>query len=92
MGELKAIWLKRAKRGPMDPVPSAQLEKKKGLLDDANRSTKRQITIIEEEKWEAMMAELGGALPPSARRANLMVAGNNTSFILRKYIQIFSQN
>ena len=33
----------------------------------------RTVTIIDEDIWTALMHELGANLPPSTRRANLMV-------------------
>ena len=33
------------------------------------------MTLIEREIWDALMLEMGGALPSSARRANLVVSG-----------------
>lgn len=74
-GRLRAIWLKRARRGPMDPVPSAIAVTGRGLVGNADQGRKRQVTLIEEEAWSRLMAELGGSASPSMRRANLMLSG-----------------
>lgn len=74
-GAVAAIWIKPARRGLMDAAASAELVTDRGLLGSANQGGRRQVTIIEEESWHAMMAELGAALPPSVRRANIMVRG-----------------
>ena len=76
MGELKAIWLKRAKKGPMDPVDEAVLKAGRGLMGNANQGGKRQVTIINQGVWEDVTARLGVDLDPSSRRANLMVSGD----------------
>ncbi len=73
--KLEKIWLKRAKRGQMDAVDSARLEINRGLLGNANRGGKRQVTIISQARWAELTAALGADLPPSTRRANLMVSG-----------------
>lgn len=75
MATLERIWLKRAKSGPMDPVETAELEIERGLRGNANRGGKRQVTIISLQRWAELMDTLGADLPPSARRANLMVSG-----------------
>lgn len=72
---LLAIWLKRSRGGPMDAVPEALLEPGKGLAGNANQGGRRQVTILDADVWEAVMAELSARLPPSARRANLLVRG-----------------
>jgi len=72
---LIAIWSKRAKRGPMDPIERTQLLVGGGLIDDANQSRKRQVTVLSSERWADVQSELGQTLDPSARRANLMVRG-----------------
>lgn len=74
-GRLDAIWLKRAHRGPMDPVDEAEAIAGRGLDGSVDRSRRRQITLLEREKWEAFMHELDADLDPSARRANLLVSG-----------------
>lgn len=74
-GRLDAIWRKRAHRGPMDPLNETTLEAGKGITGDANSGGRRQVTIIERERWDGHMAALGAKLDPSTRRANLMVSG-----------------
>ena len=75
MGELAAIWIKRVKRGKMDPVDAGTLVAGRGLVGNADQGRRRQVTLIEEEAWRTAMAELGAAADPSTRRANLMLRG-----------------
>lgn len=75
MSKLQAIWIKRFKRGPMDPVEQATLVAGRGLRGNTNQGGRRQVTIIEAERWAETCAELGVEVPPTARRANLMVSG-----------------
>ena len=75
VGRIEAIWVKRAKRGVMDPVPTAELVPGEGVRGSADRRGKRQVTLIEREAWSAMMAELSANVPPAARRANVMLSG-----------------
>src|SRR5215212_10961399 len=74
-GEVVKIWLKRFKRGPMDPVLFAEAVPGRGLAGNANQGGKRQITIIEESRWKEACDVVGVAVDPSARRANVMVRG-----------------
>jgi MOSC domain-containing protein YiiM len=82
-GRLRAIWLKRFKRGPMDPHPRASLVAGRGLAGNANQGGRRQVTLLAEEGWADALADLGfdpgvdpgAGLDPSLRRANLLISG-----------------
>ncbi len=75
VGSLVRIWVKRAHRGPMDLRDSAVLVAGRGLEGSADQGGKRQVTILEAERWAQMIADLRSDLDPSARRANLLVEG-----------------
>jgi MOSC domain-containing protein YiiM len=73
-GRLDAIWIKRARRGPMDSVPEASLRAGRGIDGNADQGGRRQVTLIEREVWELLIATLSGTLASSARRANLVLS------------------
>lgn len=86
-GRLERIWIKRAKLGPMDPHPRARLVAGEGIAGNSDQGGRRQVTVIEAERWADALAELpdpgpedqgagaGFAVDPAARRANLLVSG-----------------
>ncbi|MDZ7778728.1 MAG: MOSC domain-containing protein [Gemmatimonadota bacterium] len=74
-GRIEAIWIKRARRGPMDSVDRARLVSGEGIATDANFGrSRRQVTVIEHEVFERIREDLPDA-DPSMRRANVMVRG-----------------
>jgi MOSC domain-containing protein YiiM len=75
MGEIAAIWIKRFKHGPMDPVSEAEAVAGRGLKNNANQGGKRQVTLIDEWRWAEVQNELGIDVHPSTRRANVMLRG-----------------
>ena len=74
-GRLEAIWLKRMRRGPMDAVERAVLKAQQGIIGNTDQGGRRQVTLLECEVWEALMAQVGATLPPSIRRSNVLLSG-----------------
>lgn len=74
-GILTAIWVKRARRGPMDLTQRVALVKGRGIVGNANQGGRRQVTLITEERWATACGALGAVVGPSARRANLLLRG-----------------
>jgi MOSC domain-containing protein YiiM len=72
---LDAIWIKRAHRGPMDPVQHARLRAGQGLVGSADRGGRRQVTLIDARAWDDAIESVGMFVDPIARRANLYVSG-----------------
>lgn len=89
-GRLEAIWIKRMKRGPMDFVEQAMMQSGQGLIGNANQGGRRQVTILEREIWAELMTEVNGTLPPTARRANLLIRGLSLHRSAKRILRIGS--
>ena len=74
MSELRQIWIKRMKGGPMDPAPRVRVVAGKGIVGNANQGGKRQVTIVSNKHWGEVTAPLGDVPDPRLRRANLLVS------------------
>jgi len=59
----------------MDPHESAVLEANSGIAGNADRGGRRQITLLAAERWDALMKQVGAALEPGLRRANIILSG-----------------
>ncbi len=75
-GRVEALWLKPEEYGPMKPVDELRVVRRTGIEHNADWGGQRQVTILEKERWDAMLAELGDPdVDPAARRANVLVSG-----------------
>lgn len=78
---LAGIARHTAPRGAIETLDRALITSERGVEGDCKgalrpgRRNQRQVTLIEAGDWAAAMAELSGALPWWARRANLLVEG-----------------
>lgn len=75
MGRVEAMWIKRVRRGPMDPADQVSLVAGKGIDRDSNFGRgQRQVTVIEKEVFDRLAEQFPEA-DPGMRRANVMVSG-----------------
>ena len=75
MAKLHQIWIKRTHRGKMDAAERATLVAGRGIAGNANQGGKRQVTLIDLERWQELMDRFGAGLETGARRANLVLVG-----------------
>jgi MOSC domain-containing protein YiiM len=75
VARLERIWIKRRRRAPTEAVDAATLVAGRGIEGNADLGGRRQVTIVSAERWGELMGELGAAVDPGARRANLLVSG-----------------
>lgn len=76
-GKLLGIFARENWGGEMRSLDEANFVEGKGMTEDVSFGKRRQITIIEQEKWQAVNNELHTNLPPETRRANLLISGIN---------------
>jgi MOSC domain-containing protein YiiM len=72
----------------MDARQSATLVEGRGVEGSVGRSSRRQVTLIEREVWDALMRETASDAPYSTRRANLMVSGISLAGSRKRVLRI----
>ncbi|MEM7206130.1 MAG: MOSC domain-containing protein [Planctomycetota bacterium] len=72
---LETIWLRPAARLPVREVMTATASAGVGLEGDHAVGGRRQVTLLSREAWDLACADLGRAVDPAARRANLLLRG-----------------
>ena len=73
MAVLHQIWIKRVHGGRMDGAATASLVAGRGLVGNADQGGRRQVTVMDLERWQELMDRMGGDLDTSVRRANLVI-------------------
>ena len=59
----------------MDAAMTTALETGSGIVGNADRGGRRQVTLVSMERWHELMREVGASLGPEARRGNFVVSG-----------------
>ena len=87
-GKVVAIFVKRAHGARLDAAMTGVLEAGRGLVGNADRGGRRQVTLLSEERWTDLMKQVGASLGPSARRANIVLSGIDFEHSRGRMLQI----
>jgi MOSC domain-containing protein YiiM len=89
MGHVTNIYLRPSSRTPVREVTAAEARTGEGLAGDHARGGNRQITLMESNAWQTALDDLGREnLPPSGRRANIVVEGFSLAEAIGRRIRV----
>jgi len=74
-GELTGIAVRSKSRAPMQECLVAEATTDSGIAGDFRGKGKRPVTLMSEELWAEVEAELGMSLQWTLRRINLLIRG-----------------
>ncbi|MHC4936269.1 MAG: MOSC domain-containing protein [Planctomycetota bacterium] len=77
-----ALSVRPRRRGEPRLLDTLHLTPSSGVDGDHGSSSRRQVTILAEEAWEATVQAVGQELPWTTRRANVLVRGLDLSTLL----------
>ena len=86
-GRVDMLWVKRAHKGQMDVVEQVLLDDQ-GIVDNADRGGRRQVTLISAEAWADACDALGHDVDPAIRRANVLVSGVDLAHTRGRVVRI----
>jgi MOSC domain-containing protein YiiM len=73
-GRVVALWTKPRHGRPMEERERVAVKAGHGIVGNADQGGRRQVTIIDADRWQQVQEQLG-EVPASSRRANVMLAG-----------------
>ena len=73
MPRVEKLWVKPTTGAAMEPRDSLEIVAGQGVV--GNKVQERHVTLIAQERWAEIMGRMGADLPPSTRRANVMLSG-----------------
>ena len=89
MAGVQRIFLRPSARTPVKEVAAATAFPGAGLEGDHAGGGNRQVTLIEEEAWQAACQDLGrDDLSPAGRRANVVVSGVKLADAVKRHIRV----
>ena len=86
-GVIVGLAVKRAHGAPMEEVSEVRVTEE-GIEGNVHQRAPRRVTFLAKEQWVQMQAELGGDLPWTTRRANVLVEGLEMGSLLGKTLQV----
>jgi MOSC domain-containing protein YiiM len=73
--QILKLWYRPVAGGPMVERDRLEVEAGKGVVGDHTFGHMRHVTLVFVDDWNAAAAELGIAVDPAGRRANVLLSG-----------------
>ena len=73
MARIEKLWVKPTAGAAMQPVEELAISADRGIA--GQKPQQRPVTFIAQERWAELMVQMGAALDPSTRRANVLLSG-----------------
>lgn len=80
-GKIIAVCRGKEKGKPKEDVGSGFFEEGVGLIGDAHAGTKKQVSILAQEKVQELSRQTGLSFPPGAFAENLQIAGIDSKLL-----------
>ncbi|MGQ9695775.1 MAG: MOSC domain-containing protein [Thermodesulfobacteriota bacterium] len=80
-GKIIAVCRGKEKGKPKEDVGSGFFEEGVGLIGDAHAGTKKQVSILAQEKVQELSRQTGLFFPPGAFAENLLIAGIDSKLL-----------
>lgn len=88
IGRVSDLAVKQRRRGPMRLLSRVVLHKSIGLDGVVTRAGKRQVTLMQAEKWRDVQGILGIDLPWYERRANVLTTGIDLERLVGRRVRL----
>ena len=86
--QVLATWVRKVPGGPMESRDALDVVAGEGVVGDHTRGGKRHVTLIFADDWAAALRDLGSDVPPSARRANVLVSGGSGGALIGRRVRL----
>ena len=86
--EVIRLWVRPAKGATPEDRDRLDLEAGRGVVGDHKLGGKRHLTVIFEDDWADATRDVGVAVDPAERRANVLVTGGDGQRLVGRTIRI----
>lgn len=88
MHRVLRLWVRPKTDAPLAVQESLEAVEGQGIRGDHAFGRMRHVTLLCEDDWNAAASELGLAVDPAGRRANVLLSGGGAAELIGKTVRI----
>jgi MOSC domain-containing protein YiiM len=85
---VRRLWVRAEPGAAPEERPRLDLEAGAGVVGDHTHGRMRHVTLVFEEDWAAACRDLGRAVDPVARRANVLLSGGGGGALIGRTVRL----